>query len=50
MNKILLAVIAFVAWSVIAILARVDVMLPLQLISDAVNLVFRSLNLPIRLP
>jgi len=50
MNKLLIALFLFVAWSVVAVLADVPVMLPLQLLAQVVNMVFQSLNLPIRLP
>jgi hypothetical protein len=50
MNKLLIALFVFVAWAVVAALADVPVMLPLQLVAHVANVVFQSLNLPIRLP
>jgi hypothetical protein len=50
MNKLLLVLFVFVAWPVVASLAGVPVTLPLQLLAHAINMLFMTLNLPIRLP
>ncbi len=50
MNKLLVVLFLFVAWPVVAALAHVPVTLPLQLLAHALNSLFTTLNLPIRLP
>jgi hypothetical protein len=50
MNKALVVLFVFVAWSVIAALAGVPVTLPLELLAHGLNTLFTTLNLPIRLP
>jgi hypothetical protein len=50
MNKLLFVLFVVVAWPILATLAGVPVILPLQLVSELFNTLFRALNLPIRLP